>query len=99
LRFSFTVRVSSSPPGCHAGSVPADRRSSDYGRYTTRNLQTGDHIVAHLAGAKELGAWRHVIGFTCLGLFDWLQLIFLPVVIPLVVIPLVVGLRRSRESE
>ena len=143
-------------------------------------------LVAHLAGAKELGAWRHVIGLTCLGLFialavagylipwdwtgfvgntvwdwlelallpltlailaafhfnvrselrahhmlfitvfvgavavlavggytqgwdwtgfegntlfDWLQLIFLPVVIPLVVIPLVLGLRQSRDSE
>jgi hypothetical protein len=143
-------------------------------------------LVAHLAGAEELGAWRHVIGLTCLGLvialvvagyaipwdwtgfvgntvwdwlelvllpltlailaafhfnvrselrahhmlfitvfvvavgvlaiggytqgwdwtgfegntrFDWLQLIFLPAVIPLVVIPLVLGLRRSREIE
>jgi hypothetical protein len=143
-------------------------------------------LVAGLAGAKELGLWRHVIGFTCLGLFialalagylipwdwtgfvgntvwdwldlallpltlailaafhfnvrseikthhmlfitvfvvaiavlavggytqgwdwtgfegntlfDWLQLIFLPVVIPLVVIPMVLGLRRSREGE
>jgi hypothetical protein len=143
-------------------------------------------LVAHLAGAKELGAWRHVVGLTCLGLFialalagylipwdwtgfvgntvwdwlelvllpltlailaafhfnvrselrahhmffitvfvgaiavlavggytqgwdwtgfegntlfDWLQLIFLPVVIPLVVIPMVIGLRQSRDSE
>ena len=143
-------------------------------------------LVAHLAGAKELGAWRPVIGFTCLGLFialvvagytipwdwtgfvgntvwdwlelvllpltlailaayhfdaraevrphhafligafaitiavlavggytqgwdwtgfegntlfDWLELIFLPIVIPLVVIPLVLSLRQSRGSE
>jgi hypothetical protein len=143
-------------------------------------------LVAHLASAKELGAWRPVIGLTCLGLFialvvagyaipwdwtgfvgntvwdwlelallpltlailagfhfnvrselrahhmlfitvfvaaiavlaiggytqgwdwtgfegntlfDWLQLIFLPVVIPLVVIPLVLGLRRSHATE
>ena len=26
-------------------------------------------VVAHLAGAKELGLWRPVVGFTCLGLF------------------------------
>ena len=143
-------------------------------------------LVAHLAGAKELGTWRPVIGLTCLGLFvalvlagylipwdwtgfvgntvwdwlelvllpltlailagfhfnvrselrahhvlfisvfvvaiavlaiggytqgwdwtgfegntlwDWLKLVFLPVVIPLVVIPLVVGLRQSRHHE
>ena len=143
-------------------------------------------LVAHLAGAKELGAWRPAIGLTCLGLFialvlagylipwdwtgfvgntvwdwlelvllpmtlailaafhfnvrselrthhmlfitifvaaiavlavggytqgwdwtgfegnklfDWLQLIFLPVVIPLVVIPLVLGLRQSHAGE
>jgi hypothetical protein len=143
-------------------------------------------LVAHLASTKELGAWRPVIGLTCLGLFialvlagylipwdwtgfvgntvwdwlelvllpltlatlaayhfdarsevrphhvfliglfvavvivlaiggytqgwdwtgfkgntlfDWLELIFLPVAIPLVVIPLVLGLRQSRRSE
>jgi hypothetical protein len=143
-------------------------------------------LVAHLASTKELGAWRPVIGLTCLGLFialvlagyliswdwtgfvgntvwdwlelvllpltlatlaachfdarsevrphhvfliglfvsvvivlasgcytqgwdwtgfkgntlfDWLELTFLPVVIPLVVIPLVLGLRQSRGSE
>jgi hypothetical protein len=38
-------------------------------------------------------------GFEGNTLFDWLKLIFLPVVIPLVVIPLVLGLRRSSESE
>ena len=75
-------------------------------------------LVAVLMRAKELGAWRAVIGGACLGLFialvvagytvpwdwtcfvgntlfDWLQLLFLPVVIPLVVIPLVVALRRQ----
>jgi uncharacterized membrane protein YozB (DUF420 family) len=38
-------------------------------------------------------------GFEGNTLFDWLQLIFLPVVIPLIVIPLVLALRESQEGE
>ena len=53
-------------------------------------------IVLAIGGYTQGWDWT---GFKDNTLFDWLELIFLPVVIPLVVIPLVLGLRQSRGSE
>jgi hypothetical protein len=54
--------------------------------------------IAVLAVGGYTQGWDWT-GFEGNTLFDWLELIFLPVVIPLVVIPLVLSLRQSRDSE
>jgi hypothetical protein len=54
--------------------------------------------IAVLAVGGYTQGWDWT-GFEGNTLFDWLQLIFLPVVIPLVVIPLVLDMRESHRSE
>jgi hypothetical protein len=56
-------------------------------------------VIAVLAVGGYTQGWDWT-GFEGNTLFDWLQLLFLPVVIPLVVIPLVIALRHeSGEDE
>jgi hypothetical protein len=54
--------------------------------------------IATLAVGGYTQGWDWT-GFEGNTLFDWLQLLFLPVVIPMVVIPLVVALRQAHHRE
>jgi hypothetical protein len=55
-------------------------------------------LIAVLAIGGYTQGWDWT-GFEGNTLFDWLQLLFLPVVIPLMVIPFVIALRRESEEE
>ncbi len=55
-------------------------------------------VIAVLAVGGYTQGWDWT-GFQGNTLFDWLQLLFLPVVIPLVVIPLVIALRHESGED